>query len=233
MHNAAFAALGMDAVYVALETDDADELLDVAEAFGLAGASVTAPLKPAMFARTSGHDDLARATGAVNTLRRAPDGWQGRNFDVAGFLAPLGRRLDGARAVVLARGARVEVTARRTERAEALAAEFNVDTCPWPPRPGWDLLVNTTPCGTWPNTDESPIDASLVRGGCVYDLIYNPEETKLLASARAAGAEVIGGLEMLVGQACHQFEWWTGRSAPREAMREGARRFLTRMQRPV
>jgi 3-dehydroquinate dehydratase/shikimate dehydrogenase len=246
MHNAAFRALGMDAVYVALETADADELLEVGDALGLLGASVTAPLKPSMFARTIDHDELARQTGAVNTVRRRPEGWQGRNYDVAGFLSPLAsRRLDGARAVVLgaggaartavwalkARGARVEVTARRNDRAEALAAGFQVDTCPWPPRPGWDLLVNTTPVGTWPQTDESPLDRARLSGGCVYDLVYNPEETQLLRWAREAGIETIGGLEMLVGQACLQFEWWTGRLAPREVMLEGARAFLARARR--
>jgi shikimate 5-dehydrogenase len=100
----------------------------------------------------------------------------------------------------------------------------------WPPAPGWDLLVNTTPVGTWPDTDAMPIDADAVRGRIVYDLIYNPEETTLLRVARTNGAETIGGLEMLVGQACHQFEWWTGRTAPREIMAEAARRFLLSKQ---
>jgi shikimate dehydrogenase len=56
----------------------------------------------------------------------------------------------------------------------------------------------------------------------VYDLVYNPRETTLLGWAREAGADVIGGLEMLVGQACHQFEWWTGRQAPSGVMAEAA-----------
>ena len=85
MHNAAFAALGMDAVYVPLETADGDEFLAVADAMGVAGASITAPLKPAMFERASTVDDLSTRTGAVNTLRRNPRGWDGRNFDVAGI----------------------------------------------------------------------------------------------------------------------------------------------------
>lgn len=247
MHNAALAALGMDAVYVPLETDDAVHLLEVGEAIGLVGASVTAPLKTGVFARVPAHDDLSSRIGALNTLRRVGGRWEGRNFDVAGFLAPFVTRgvdLRGQRTVVLgaggaartaiwalqSRGAHVGIAARRLEKAEALAAEFGVTAVRWPPPPGWDLLVNTTPVGTWPDSDTSPLDAGDVQGGTVYDLIYNPEDTALLRMARAGGAGVIGGLEMLVGQACHQFEWWTGRPAPREVMAEAARAFLARKQ---
>lgn len=247
MHNAAFAALGLDAVYVPLETDDADELLEVAAAMGLAGASVTAPLKTGMFSRVPNHDDLSSAIGALNTIRRGPSAWEGRNFDVAGFLSPLLRRnqpLDRRRAVVVGAGgaartalwalrsvgAQVEVAARRRDCGQALAAEFGAGVATWPPAPGWDLLVNTTPVGTWPDTGAIPIDADAVRGAVVYDLIYNPEETMLLSVAKAHGAETIGGLEMLVGQACHQFEWWTGQLAPRDVMAAAARTFLLSKQ---
>jgi 3-dehydroquinate dehydratase/shikimate dehydrogenase len=244
MHNAALQACGLDAIYVPFETADADDLLAVSEAFGVQGLSVTAPLKEATFARAAETDDLSRRIGALNTLRPCPGGgWQGRNFDVAGFLAPFetrGRALDGLRAVVLgaggsarmavfalaSRGARVAVSARRDERAGALAHELGAAVAGFPPEPGWDLLVNTTPSGTWPRVGECPIPADRVRGGCVYDLIYNPPETALLETARAAGAETIGGLEMLVAQACLQFEWWTGRPAPAEAMRAAAAAFV-------
>ncbi len=123
-------------------------------------------------------------------------------------------------------GASVKVAARRIDRGRAVAAEFGAEAVEWPPEPGWDLLVNTTPSGTWPAVGESPLEQRFVRGRAVYDLIYNPRETRLMRSARESGAEVIGGLEMLVGQACHQFTWWTGRQAPVEIMAEAARRFI-------
>jgi 3-dehydroquinate dehydratase/shikimate dehydrogenase len=243
MHNPAFQACGIDAVYVPFETADAGELLAVADAFGARGFSVTAPLKETTFARTPAVDDLSRRIGAINTLRRDDGGWAGRNFDVAGFLSPFdrrGRNLAGTRAVVLgaggaartaiwaltSRGARVAVSARREDRAAALAAEFGIAVVAWPPAPDWDLLVNTTPVGTWPRVADCPIPADRVRGGCVYDLIYNPAETALLAAARAAGAEAIGGLEMLVGQACQQFEWWTGQPAPAPVVEAAAAAFV-------
>ncbi len=87
-------------------------------------------------------------------------------------------------------------------------------------------MINTTPVGTWPDVDESPIDPSALQGRIVYDLVYNPLETKLLKTARAAGIETIAGVEMLVGQACRQIEWWTGHDAPTAAVERGALEFL-------
>jgi 3-dehydroquinate dehydratase / shikimate dehydrogenase len=243
MHNCAIAAMGLDAVYVPLETADAGEFRTVADAIGVAGASVTAPLKQALLDHDVAADELSGRIGAVNTLKLGSQGWQGRNFDVAGFLTPLDRRssaLRGATTVVLgaggaaravawalkSHGARVELAARRPEPATRLAQELRVGVSPWPPRPGWDLLVNATPVGTWPNVDESPIDRADLGGRLVYDLVYNPLETRLLKDARAAGIETIAGVEMLVAQACRQIEWWTGHDAPTAAVERGALEFL-------
>jgi 3-dehydroquinate dehydratase/shikimate dehydrogenase len=245
MHNAAFAAAGLDAVYLPIETADADELLAVADAIGLRGASVTAPLKRTLFERTRPASPLPRQLGAVNTLRRSGRGWEADNFDVAGFLAPLDRRpggLRGRRAVVLgaggaaraavwalkANGAHVEVAARRAGEAARLAADLQVSTSSWPPAAGWHLLVNATPVGTWPHVEESPMARELVAGDLVYDLVYNPLETTLLRWARAAKSETIGGLEMLVSQACRQFEWWTGQQASLAAVERAAIAFIQR-----
>jgi 3-dehydroquinate dehydratase/shikimate dehydrogenase len=248
MHNAAFRALGLDAVYLPLDTRSAKDLFEMAGALGLAGASVTIPLKrDLLVAGLAGDpaidiDELPRQIGALNTLRRDGLGWQGRNFDVAGFLAPLQERgveMWGRRAVVLgaggaaragvaglrSAGAEVSIAARRLDAARDLAAEFGVGAIEWPPPAGWDLLVNTTPVGMWPRVDESPLDDAALRsasGRVVYDMVYNPMDTRLLQQARAAGATTIGGLEMLVGQACLQLEWWTGRPAPRDVMMQAA-----------
>jgi 3-dehydroquinate dehydratase/shikimate dehydrogenase len=252
MHNAAFAHLGLDCVYVPLETGDASEFLEVADAVGLAGASVTAPLKAALFDRVQNVDELAKRTGAVNTLRQSPRGWLGRNLDVVGFLTPIDKRsvtLRQRRAVVLgaggaarsavwalkSHGARVEVSARRPEQARALARAFKVQAVAWPAppfpslKPGWDVLVNATSVGTRPAVGESPLDrADLTQcaGKLVYDLVYNPVETTLMRWAREAGADVIGGLEMLIDQACRQFEWWTDQRAPRDVVESAARAFV-------
>ncbi len=150
------------------------------------------------------------------------------NTDVPGFLAPLDTRGDvaGLRSVVLgaggaaraaavalaSRGATVSVCGRRPTRAEAVARLCGATVGTWPPAPGsWDLLVNTTPVGTAPNVEDTPIPASALEGGgIVYDLVYNPQRTRLLREAAAAGCDTIGGLDMLVAQAARQFEWWIG-----------------------
>jgi len=92
-----------------------------------------------------------------------------------------------------------------------------------------DLLVNATPVGAWPDTRATPIDSSSVRARVVYDLVYNPVESTLLNRARGGGAAVIGGLEMLVNQACQQCALWTGRPAPADVIDRAAREFLSSM----
>ena len=237
MHNAAFRAVGLDAVYVPLEGASFDDVETFATAFDLRGLSVTAPFKAEAFAAVALPTAEDRALGAVNTLRRTDAGWDGRNTDVEGFLAPLaGRGLRGRHAAVLGAGgaaravapalrdlgARVTVHARRAEAAAALAARFGVAAGAWPPE-AWDVLVNTTPVGTAPRVDDAPLAlAGDLRGRLVYDLVYHPTETRLLATARALGADTIGGLPMLVAQAAAQFSWWTGQPAPVSRMQEAA-----------
>jgi shikimate 5-dehydrogenase len=102
----------------------------------------------------------------------------------------------------------------------------------WPPDAGsWDLLINCTPIGMYPHIDETPLAAARLTGRWVYDLVYNPSSTRLLREAAVAGCQTIGGLEMLVGQAQEQFEWWFGARPPAGVMREAARKRLAEFSR--
>jgi shikimate dehydrogenase len=243
IHNAAFSALGMDAVYLPLAARDFDDFVTFARAIGLRGASVTAPFKRDALALAAGVDEVARRVGAANTVRLASDGtWEAINADVDGFLAPLDEvPLEGKRVIVLgaggaarsvlaglaSRGALAAVSARRKDAARELAVEFSVAVSAFPPLVGsWDVLVNSTPVGTWPDVDAIPIPADTTAGALVYDLVYNPPQTALMRAATARGARVIGGLDMLVAQAARQFEWWTGRAPSLEVMRAAAIRAL-------
>ncbi|HUU36122.1 MAG TPA: type I 3-dehydroquinate dehydratase [Vicinamibacterales bacterium] len=238
MHNAAFRAAGLDAVYVPLPAADFADFEAFARAFAVRGVSVTAPYKlDARRATGAAADDSG--LGAVNTLRRTGDGWAGRNTDIEGFLAPLeGRELRGARASVIgaggaaravatalaSRGADVRLHARRADAAAAAAAACGVAAGAWPPAGDWDVLVNATPVGTTPHDEAEPIvlDGPLT-GRLVYDLVYHPPETALLRRARRLGADVIGGLPMLVAQAAAQFHWWTGHRPSTSLMLDAAR----------
>lgn len=238
MHNAGFDASGVDAVYVPLEAVDADDLVAFARAIGLRGCSVTAPFKRGLLRRVDEADETSIRIGALNTIMADGGRWVGRNTDVAGFLTPLEARLNlsGVRAAVLGTGgaaraaalalttagARVTLHAREQARAVEAASLTSASAAAWPPARGsWDLLVNATPVGTFPEVDASPMTGEPLDGRFVYDLVYNPSRTRLLADARAAGCEVLGGLPMLVEQARLQFEWWTGVRPPRDVF-EGA-----------
>ena len=250
MHNAGFRATGVDAVYLPLEAAGVDDFLAFARAVGLQGASVTAPYKEQIAAHVEEQDATSRAVGAVNTLRsRDGGGWEGLNTDVPGLLAPLEEcvNLAGARATVIGaggvaraaafalrgRGAAVTVCARRPEQAAAVARVApETRSAPLPPRPGsWDLLVNTTPVGTWPDVARSPLPDGPFDGRIVYDLVYNPLETRLMADAARAGCETIGGLDMLVAQAMRQFAWWTGVTPSADLFRQAAEQGLARQAR--
>jgi 3-dehydroquinate dehydratase/shikimate dehydrogenase len=245
MHNAAFAATHRNAVYLPFPAADADDFAGFARTMGMKGASVTIPFKVALLDHVEEADQRVRDIGALNTIRMEPNGWQGRNTDAEGFLRPLDDRgiaLAGCRASILGSGgssravavalasrrAMVTVHARDRQRAEGVAALANGRVADFLPQPGaWDLLVNCTPIGMYPDNDHTPVPAEVLRGGLVYDLVYNPQVTRLLSEAAAAGCDTIGGLDMLVAQAMEQFRWWTGIAPPAHVMREAAMKRLS------
>ena len=240
MHNAAFRATGIDGVYLPLAASTFDDFRAFADRMDIAGVSVTAPFKIQAFELASQCDAAGHQTHAINTLRREGGRWHGRNTDVDGFLAPLRGVVDlssarvtvlgaggAARAAALAlasAGAAVTIAARRRPQARAVAELTGASVGDFPPLPGrWDVLVNATSVGTAPDVDESPLPADHpLDGTLVYDLVYNPQTTRLLADAARAGCRTLGGLDMLVAQAQAQFEWWTGQRPADHVMRAAA-----------
>jgi 3-dehydroquinate dehydratase / shikimate dehydrogenase len=245
MHNAAFRAARLDAVYLPLDAADVDDFAAFAQAIGLVGASVTIPFKVPFYQRAEEADAVARRIGALNTIRVVNGRWLGGNTDASGFLQPLQERripLQGLRVAILGAGGSaravaialassgvdVTVHARKRPQAEEVAMIVSGAAGSWPPEPGsWDLLVNCTPIGMHPNVDETPIARELLTGRLVYDLIYNPTETRLLREAESAGLQTIGGLDMLVAQAHAQFQWWTNIRPPSSVMRTAALKRLS------
>jgi 3-dehydroquinate dehydratase/shikimate dehydrogenase len=230
MHNAGFAALGLNAAYVPFDTRSLDQLRDVAAALDVRGFSVTIPFKEQVMPLLDEIAPGAAAAGAVNTIAVRDGRWVGLNTDAEGFLEPLhqrGVRIRGARAMILgaggaaravavalrAQGAAVAISARRQDAAEAVAKDVDVEPAAWPPAAGsWDLLINATPVGSRA-VPGIPVDIAL-DGRVVYDLVYDPSQTELIRRAEQAGCEVIGGLDMLIAQAERQFEIWTGQRPP-------------------
>ena len=247
IHNAAFAAVGLDWVYAAFEVPAGSgaRALEAAKTLGLAGLSVTMPLKAEVAEAADEADEAVRELGAANCVVVTDDGrLRAENTDGAGFVAGLaadvglslpGRRVavigagGAARAVVRALGAAgaadVAVINRTESRAEAAAAlagpvgrvgRASADI------PAADLVVNATPAGM--ESDAAmPCDPGLLHQGQVaVDLIYEPLVTPWLAALRAGGVEAHNGLSMLVYQAAAAFELWTGADAPVEVMRQAA-----------
>jgi 3-dehydroquinate dehydratase/shikimate dehydrogenase len=259
VHNAAFAAAGMDAVYVPLRVEPGPSpfhaLLDGLLArpwLDVRGLSVTIPHKENALAYVGVEncDELSRRIGAINTLRIEPGGGVlGRNTDYAGALDALcaamgvGREdLAGRRAAVLGAGgagrtlvaalvhygADVTVYNRTVTRAESLAEEFGARAKALEAAESTDaeIVINCTSIGLSPNVDDSPLSRLPKTVKVVFDTVYNPLETRLLRLAREHNRLRVSGLDMFVNQAVAQFEFWTVRTAPRDAMRDAALRRL-------
>ena len=250
LHNAAFAASGVDWVFVALDVDapQADTAIAGVRALGIDGLSITMPLKEVAAHAVDRLSPAAATLGAVNTVVREGDELVGYNTDGDGFLDalrvdhgwdPTGRSClvfgagGAARAVVLALAeagaadvAVVNRTAARAERAVALAGACGrigsvADVA------GADLVVNATPigmagAGADGATWDAAVDALRGPGQVVVDLVYYPALTPLLAAAQDRGARPVGGLGMLVHQAAHAFTLWTGQPAPVSVMAAAA-----------
>jgi len=238
MHNAAFAAAGVDATYLAFDVhpDRLGDALAGARALGIRQLAVSLPHKEAVLAHLDEVGPCARAIGAANTVTLREGRLIGTNTDWLGAVQALERNVElaGSRAVVLGaggtaralvyglieRGARVTLLNRTLARAQKIADELGAvaagPLCDLAQTPH-EVLINTTSVGL--RSDVSPVPASnLLSKSLVMDVVYDPEETRLLREARARGAETITGKWMLVYQAAEQFRQWTGREAPLDVM---------------
>jgi shikimate dehydrogenase len=195
MHNAAFEALGLDWTYVAreVEREELEAVLSRLAALGYAGANVTTPYKL----------DVARLAGAseesVNTLLFDP--LRATSTDAA-----ILEGLVHERAVIVGDGGAAAAFRAALPRATVFSRRGE-----WPPEPaGADLVVNAT-------SAREEVVVRTAQGQTLVDLPYPGSATA--EAARAAGARVLDGLEVLVAQGAASFELWTGEPAPVEVMR--------------
>lgn len=243
IHNAAYEALGLDWRFVALPVPGggAAAALDAMRILSIEGFSVTMPHKEAVAEHVDELMPAAAALASVNCVRRVGDRLLGDSTDGIGFVraleADIGRSIDGASVAIVGAGGAARsiidavaragasriVVVNRTlasaERAAELSVVASVGTTA--DIPETDIVVNTTSVGMadGPAAGQCAVDPELLRPEhVVADIVYQPRQTPLLAAAAAVGAEVVGGLGMLVQQAAVAFEWWTGEPAPLEAM---------------
>jgi shikimate dehydrogenase len=211
-----------------LEPEKLGDFVTAVRTLPITGVSVTIPHKQAVMEHLDGISDRARRVGAVNTLHWRDDRLLGENTDVTGFMDSIRHLETPQTALVLGAGGAaraavaglqelgvptVLVSNRTAQRAESISRDLGCQTVPWDDRHTTEatLIVNATPLGmTGKHLDQSPYPADAFHPGVTaFDLIYNPEQTRFLQDAQAAGAETVGGLEMFVRQAAEQFHLWT------------------------
>jgi len=247
MHNAAFAARGLNWRYLAFEVDPNNLRAAIAgaRAMNFAGLNLTVPHKLLAVDMVDELDASAKTWGAVNTIKFENGRAIGFNTDADGLANSLREdlavELRGAKVLLLGAGgagrtaalklaaekvAELFLVNRTASKAEEIAAEIrkqfpSVKVSIGYPKATVDLILNATSLGLKPE-DGSPLDEkqfSLKQSRAVYDMIYQPAETLLLKNAKAAGCQAANGIGMLVHQGAKAFEIWTGQPAPVAVMR--------------
>ncbi|MFC6732005.1 MULTISPECIES: shikimate dehydrogenase [unclassified Haladaptatus] len=247
MHEAGYAALGMDARYVTFEPapSDLETAIRGADALGIAGLNVTIPFKQDVLELVE-PDDLAARIGAVNTIDFSGETPTGHNTDAVGAVRALRDHdvnLSGEAVVVGAGGAgravafgladegvTVRIANRTEQTAHDLAAVVpNATGHALSELPALlesaSVLVNATSVGM--ESDETPVPRDALHADlAVLDAVYRPLETRLLRDAAAVGATTVDGAWMLLYQGVEAFERWTGRDAPVAEMNTALRERL-------
>jgi 3-dehydroquinate dehydratase / shikimate dehydrogenase len=234
--NAAIRRETVNGVYVALHAKTLKDLLACVRDIPIHGLSITMPYKQSIVSHLDNTDAHTTKIGACNTVVRAQDGkLYGFNTDSAGVVRPLEQRLtlEGAKILVLGaggaaraaifglkeRGAELYILNRTAAQAQKLARQARVKSIKRADlkKLAFDVIINATPVGMG-NTKDSPLNADEIKAKYVFDMVYDPRETRLIRLAKERGAEVIPGIEMFVHQAARQFEIWTGKPAPWDDM---------------
>ncbi len=252
IHNAAYAELGLDFVYVACRVEDVKGAVAGMRALeNFRGMSVTIPHKVAVMRFMDEIGDVDRAIGAINTVVHDQDRLVGLNTDGPGALKALtdaGVDLTDKNVLMLGSGGAARAIAftlawdnrlarlnlmdidqamlaaltadlKSGTRAD-IASKVMTDDGLAESMAAADVIIHCTPIGMHPKEDATLVPPSLFRPGqVVFDIVYTPLETRLLADARSKGLQTISGVEMFVNQAVLQFERFTGAHAPIEVMR--------------
>ncbi|MCF0133222.1 MAG: shikimate dehydrogenase [Blautia sp.] len=252
MEEAGFAAKGLNYRYITMKVtpDGFDDAMKGLRAMNMKGINLTMPHKIKVLPYLDEISPAAKIIGAVNTVNVENGKLYGDNTDGRGFVQALkneGVTSSGKNVVILGAGgaakaiavecalagaSRITIINRSEEHAKELAETVNQYTDAkaeyliWQPAQkipqGTDILINGTPIGLHPNTEERPdIDYDTINQEMIVsDVVFNPAETLFLKAAAEKGAKTISGLGMLVCQGALNFTIWTGEEAPYDAMYE-------------
>jgi 3-dehydroquinate dehydratase/shikimate dehydrogenase len=238
LHNTAFVAAKRDAVYLPFLVENLKEFVRAVPEFPLRGFSITIPHKEAITKYLAECEPMAEKIGAVNTVTVGKSGkLHGSNSDYWGVLRALDGKINlkdsrvlilgaggSARAAAFAMtaaGAEVLICARRESAARALARACGGQAIPrkYLAVAHFEVIINATPVGMYPQADQSPLLAKEINCKLVMDLIYRPLQTQLLRIAADHGIKTVSGVEMFLAQGFLQQVLWTNKAAPETAMR--------------
>lgn len=249
MLNRAFQEAGINAAYAAYHVlpEQLGAAIEGIKALQYGGVNVTIPHKVKVMSFLDEIDEGARVIGAVNTVVNDAGRWIGYNTDGIGYVRSLkeetGVELQGKRILIIGAGGAARgvvyalsqeqpemiwIANRTEDKADKLAEHMkHYANCSSTSLSETihimkqvDVVINTTAVGMYPNIEHTPLETDWLHDGMIVsDLIYNPLTTKWLREAELKGCTTHGGLGMFVYQGAYAFEFWTGRSAPIEAMR--------------
>ena len=229
LHNDIYMREDIDAVMLAFQNPSIAELVQAMRALPIHLTAITLPHKESVIPLLDEVDAKALAIGSVNTVVNTNGKLKGFNTDVVGIAVALkdatlkGKSVlifgagGAARAVAYHMkecGAKIHSYDRTFKKAQTLCEKFGGTALELDAMNGtqFDIIVNASPVGLHPNTDATPVPKEMIKkGGIVFDLVYNPLETRLMREAVEAGAQAISGLTMLVEQALEQERLWLGR----------------------
>lgn len=245
IHNAGFAGLGLQSLYLPFPADDVEPFIALARRINIKAFSVTVPFKEKILLHLSQRSPEVDAIGACNTVVRRGSELVGYNTDAHGFSADLRtflgvQSLAGIRATIIGAGggakaaayalsslgAHVCIINRNMSKAKHLAEVYGYEWSGLTERASDmierynDLIIQATPVGLEGGVAGDPLEWYEFSGReALYEMIYNPPETQVMCRARAAGCRVSNGLGMLQAQAEAQFSLFTGLEYPRSIHR--------------
>ncbi len=242
IHNAAFIEKGLNSVYVPLKIANIGSFMKECRKIDFHGFSITIPHKESVLPFLDGIDQTAEKIGAINTLVKQNRKFTGYNTDcmaaVIGLECSLKKNNDtlnnkkvsiigaggAARAIAFGlkeKGCDITIFNRTLKRAEKLSYDVKCKFASLEEIHKYDseILINTTSIGMFPDVDHTPVPKNILKESMVvFDVIYNPIETRLLRNAKEKGCHTVNGLSMFINQAAEQFRLWTNIEPPIELM---------------
>lgn len=229
--------------------DSLEKAINGIRSLGITGVNVTIPHKKAVIKYIDEVDPIALKIGAINTIKNEEGILKARNTDAGGAkksLLDMGFHISGKNILILGSGGvsrsiayilaeeanKIVLTDLIEERAMTVANEIrtnmkvdiegklnNRDNIREDIKKA-DILINATPIGMYPKVDETPISRDLLHDDLfVFDVVYNPLETRLMKEAAEIGCVTLGGLDMLVNQGILAFEWWLNKKPNKDLMK--------------